>query len=210
MITRVQDKVSKRLLLCCQLLILFLMGQSQVTVTGPICVVPGTTYQYLLSGKWEERSWARICVSGGVIAGGNNCTDSTVRSSLLVTWTDTANLQLSIQSSLGGFVLRPAVTADLLGGEIEDSDKVQMADTVSRTYLIRCGAAKGGSCQPQYLYQWQRSEDGLHWENIEGASYRDLSFTGTIKVNTFFRRITNESASGMTAYSDWALLEVTF
>lgn len=210
MIAIFQKKVYIRVLLCCQLLMLVLMGQSQVTVTGPICVVPGTTYQYVLSGKWETKSWMRVCVSGGIINQGNSCTDSAVRSSVFITWTDTANLQLSIQSSSGSLFLRPAATKDLQGGMIDDSDKMQVADTGSRTYLIRCEGARGGSCVPQYLYQWQRSEDGLHWQNIEGGIDRNLSFTGTIKVNTFFRRVTNESASGMTAYSDCALLEVQF
>lgn len=186
-------------------------ADAQVTINGPVCVVPGVTYQYVLSGNWNELSWMRICIDGGVLASGGHCLpDSSVHSSIFVTWKDTTFHKLQLNSSSGSLALHLTATSDLTGGLVHDSDKVKFINPSLSSYTFRCQPAVGGACNPAYQYQWQRSENGVHWVNVEGANGHDLNFSGTVSVNTFFRRITNETNGGLTAYSDWALLAVPF
>jgi hypothetical protein len=153
----------------------------------------------------------KLCVRGGVLEGGQQCNVSgKIINNFFVTWSDTSYHRLELTSSLGNLNLELKSTFELKGGEINESDKIRICDSTVTNYTFRCAPAKGGSCDPMYTYQWQRSENGLNWTIISGADKKDLKFAGTIKVNTYFRRVTTESGSNMIAYSDHALLAVAF
>ena len=67
------------------------IGTSQVSITGPTCVVPGVIYQYQIQGNWDSTSTMQVCLSGGVIADStdtNICTPAggAPLSSVLVIW----------------------------------------------------------------------------------------------------------------------------
>ena len=189
----------------------FCKVNAQVSVSGPQCIIPGNPCQYIITGNWISDSWMKLCVRGGKLEGGQQCNVSgKIMNTILITWSDTSYHRLELTSSLGNVNLELKSTSELKGGEINESDKIKICNSAVTNYTFRCAPSKGGSCDPRYSYQWQRSENGLNWSTISGASKKDLKFTGTVKVNTYFRRVTTESGSNTIAYSDHALLAVTF
>jgi len=184
---------------------------AQVTVSGPQCIIPGITYQYIISGNWNASSAIKVCLRGGKLASGERCTpDSERPTSVFVVWNDTSFRKLDVTSSLGNTSLVAQATTGLKGGGINEGDKVKIYDSTITTYTFHCGVAKGGSCVPSYSYQWQRSDDRLNWVNIINATGKDLQFSASIKVNTFFRRVTTETNSNTVVYSDTGILAMPF
>ncbi len=204
-------KARKNLL---SLLIAFaMMGNSltaQVSVAGPVCIIPGITYQYVVNGPWNSSSAMHVCITGGFLNTGAICTAGTIESSVFVIWNDTSYHRLELTSSSGNINVTVQQTNELRGGEILDSDKTQLYDSTVASYTFRSKAASGGACTPIYSYQWQRSEDALNWSNITGATGKDLQFSGSVLVNTFFRRVTMEINSNTLAYSDTGMLVIPF
>lgn len=187
-------------------------GYSQVSISGPSCVVPGVQYRYVINGSWNSSSTISACVTGGSISSGVNCIASSgnVFSTVSVIWKDTVMMRLNIQSSSGNAVLFPMRTQNLNGGSINQADRVKIFNSQIASYAFHCDTASGGACIPVYSYQWQRSNNQVNWVNISGATGKDLVFNGTILVNTFFRRVTTEFNAGTVAYSASALLVKTF
>src|SRR6185312_16788308 len=63
------------------------------------------------------------------------------------------------------------------------------------TYTFHCSEVTGGACDPNYLYQWQLSENRMNWADIEGAVGKNLQFSKAVLVSTYFRRVTIEARS---------------
>ena len=187
-------------------------GYSQVSISGPSCVVPGVPYQYVINGSWNSSSTLSACVTGGSFSSGVSCITSNgnVFSTVSVTWKDTSTLRLDLQSSSGNAALLPMRTQNLNGGTISQADRVKIFNAQVTSYTFHCDTASGGACIPVYRYQWQRSGNQVNWINIGGAISKDLVFNGTILVNTYFRRVTTELNAGTVAYSGSALLVKTF
>jgi hypothetical protein len=184
---------------------------AQVTVSGPQCIIPGITYQYIINGNWNAFSTIKVCLRGGKLASGERCTSDNERpTSVFVIWNDTSFRKLDVTSSLGNTSLVTQATTNLKGGGINEGDRVKLYDSTITSYTFHCGVAKGGSCVPSYSYQWQRSDDGLNWTNISNATGKDLQFLERIIVNTFFRRVTTETNSNTVVYSDTGILAVPF
>ncbi len=59
-------------------ILLRLAGIAQVSISGPVCVLPGTNYQYYIHGSWDSAATMQVCVTGGRI------TDSTATSGCTV------------------------------------------------------------------------------------------------------------------------------
>jgi hypothetical protein len=196
------------------LIALATMGKSpkaQVSVSGPLCVIPGITYQYIITGNWNSSSTMKVCIKGGLLSTGDTCTPgSTIASSVFVVWSNNGPHKLKVTSSSGNMNVTVQRTRELKGGLIHNSDRAQLFNSTVSNYTFRCEAANGGSCNPNYSYQWQRSEDGLNWTNITGANGKDLQFSGNILVNTLFRRVTTETNSNSLAYSDIGTLVIPF
>jgi hypothetical protein len=183
----------------------------QITVTGPTCIIPGITYQYMVNGNWTSSSTMRACVTGGKLSTGERCTLlGSISTTLFVVWSDTSFKKLELTSSLGNANLTPVATTVLKGGRITDKDKVQTYDSTVTNFTFHCEVARGGSCNSNYSYQWQKSDDGLNWTNINGAIDKNLQFSERIWVNTFFRRVTVEANSNTIAYSDAGVLTIVF
>ena len=195
------------------LLLNFYSGTSQVSISGPVCVIPGKTYHYIVHANWSPSSTMRICITGGKLVSSNLCTPSgMIRNMVFVIW-DSASAnprKVALTSSLGNIDYSVTGTTELKGGVISDSDRVQVYDTSRMNYLFRCTASSGGDCSPIYSYQWQKSINRLSWTNINGATNNDLQFSGTIQGNTFFRRVTIETHSNIVAYSEVAMLTFVF
>jgi hypothetical protein len=183
---------------------------SQVSITGPTCVVPGTIYHYKISGPWKASTSMQVCVSGGVLKGKdsvpNTCTPQggAPLGGVLVQWTGTGSKSITISSSEGNKTISISSINSLQAGSIAASSQKQVIGSDSIIFAtIVCGAAIGGACSPSYSYQWQQSSDRVSWTNILGATSKDLPGS-RLKTTTFYRRKDMETTSGTIVYSDVA------
>lgn len=201
-------------IICCLLVMLLFKNSpvtAQVSISGPACIIPGLTYQYLITGSSGQNTGFQICITGGRLITGDSCTTpGNFQNAVLVLWNDTGYRKLNLASASGNAVLAVQGTTALAGGLIHMDDKARLYDSTISGYRFRCEAASGGACDPVYVYQWQQSANNVNWTNIPGAVGRDFDFTGVVRVNTYFRRVTTETNSQTIAYSDSGLLTVVF
>jgi hypothetical protein len=184
-------------------------GFAQVSISGPSCILPGTRYMYIISGPWNSASTMRVCLTGGRLDSGDSCSAAgPVQSSVFVTWGNGQRSKIDVASSSGNSSLSVRATSELNGGQIADSDRAQVFRPDQGTYIFHCNEATGGSCDPYYLYQWQKSENRLEWTDLEGAAGKDLQFSQAVQVSTYFRRVTIEARSNTRTYTDPAVLSV--
>jgi hypothetical protein len=176
----------------------------QVTVTGPVCVVPATQYQYLISGTWDSASTMQVCITGGVLA------DSTAQSctvtgpplaSVMIIWNSTSTASLTVTSSSGNGSLSITITMPLVPGNLDSGSMIQTIGYDSIPGLIICSADSGGSCAPSYTDQWQASIDQVGWSDISGATGQNLDYGIPLTITTYFRRKVTEGGSSTIAYS---------
>lgn len=184
---------------------------AQPVMTGATCVVPGTTYQYLINGNWDSASTMEVCTTGGLIAPlhGPCSGNGAPQSSVLIIWNagvTTGSLQLT--SSKGNASLTVNMTTPLQAGAIANLSKQQSVGFNGVPTVIHCGADSGGSCRPVYAHQWQQSRDNVHWTDVSQATGSDLTVIPAQKQTVFFRRKTVEMGSGSVAYSDAAAVMV--
>jgi hypothetical protein len=195
---------------------LLMMASNHITaqslISGPGCVTPGTTYEYVISCKTAPTAVMRVCITGGKLTNGKTCGPTgTIPNVILVVWDSSAIVRkIAVMTGLRTDSVLVTGTVGLNGGVVDDSDKVKSFSNAQSVYTFHCSEAIGGSCTPNYIYQWQMSQDGLNWANVDGAVNKDLQYTGTITGSTFFRRITTESQSNTIAYSDWARLDIVY
>jgi hypothetical protein len=190
-----------------------LTGFSQVNIEGPVCVIPGTIYQYTIKGTSDSSSAMQVCVVGGTIydsSGSKQCSpQNKPLSSVLVTWSVYATGTINVSSLRGDASLRVNITSVLDGGSIAGNLSNQTIESGSIPLSINCSPAKGGSCSPLYSYQWQSSQNELTWTDIKNAKTQNLSFSKPLLETTYFRRQTKETVSGTIVYSDLATVNTT-
>jgi hypothetical protein len=187
------------------------LGSGQVTLSGPTCVVPGTMYQYLISGPWDSASKMQVCTQGAVIAQLNgSCTaNGSPQSAVLVSWnTGITTGSLTLSSSSGNSSLAVSITAPLRGGVVTAVSRLQAIGFLAAPTIIHCSADSGGSCKPVYTHQWQESTDNINWSDLPQATGPDLIAPPVLRQTHFFRRKTVETGSGSIAYSDAASVQV--
>jgi len=191
-------------------LLLSFQSRSQVTVTGPTCVTPGTVYQYIISAPWDSASILRICLSGGKIAGTTDtCTaNATPIPFVQVIWDSAGSGRLNLSSSAGSTQLAVNIVLPLTGGAIVDSCRKITIGYDSIPPLISCSASSGGNCRPVYVYQWQLSLDNINWSDIDNATGAQLAITNGLQKTSYCRRRVTESNSSSIAYSDAACIIV--
>jgi hypothetical protein len=183
---------------------------NQVTVTGPTCINPRTMYQYVITGPWDSVSTMQICLTGGVVAGSAiTCTQTgPPQASVMVSWNGGIKGTLQVHSSKGNASISIVLTDTLTGGAIADTTKAQRIGYLALPSIVHCPPSTGGSCTPNYSYQWQQSLDMVAWTNITGATLQNLVMTQTLKQTTFVRRKVTETSSNTVAYSNAALVDV--
>ena len=185
---------------------------SQVTITGPTCVVPGTVYQYTISGNWDSTSTMNICINGGAIydsIDSNECTPTgRPVAKVVADWDTSGTWSLTLTSSSGNTTLNVSVTAPLAGGIIDSASKTQMIGIDSIPAGIICSAASGGSCSASYSYQWQQSSDIVSWTDMPGATGQNLTIDSSLTQSVYYRRKVFENTSGSLGYSDVAVIFV--
>jgi len=196
---------------CCSLVF------SQPGFSGPTCVLPGVIYQYKIvdASASTIQLNTQICIHGGSIVdrSGNqlsNCTQSTEPlATILVMWNDTTNASISISTSEGSKSLIVNITTQLQAGVVDSLIKEQnFSDTASIPSTIVCSPAKGGSCSPNYTYQWQQSSDAMVWTDLAASTGQNLSFSSSVKQTFYYRRKITETNSGTIGYSDVAVVAV--
>lgn len=185
---------------------------AQPGINGASCIIPGTIYEYKVTGHWDPLSNTRLCVTGGALKSGDSCISLQASPSMvLVIWNDNVvERKITLTSALGATSFMVTGTTELNGGVVDDSDKVQVFHPGQVSYTFHCAIAKGGSCSPDYTYQWQSSTNQVNWTNIQGATGKDLRYSGAITTSTFFRRVTEEKLSNIVAYSDSGQLMIVY
>jgi hypothetical protein len=197
-------------------MLLALSAVSQVTISGPTCVVAGTVYQYTISGSWDSLSTMQVCISSGTIAGSSDSGNCTVTgaplAAVLVVWNDSASNTgtISLSSSVGNATLSVQFAEPLIPGSIDSASQTQIVAADSIPAAINCSLDTGGSCNPSYSYQWQQSPDAVSWTDMAGATAQNLSFNAPIAQTAFFRRKVTEMTSGTIAYSNAAVVSVNY
>ena len=191
----------------------FNQAYSQVAITGPTCVIQGTTYQYSISGNLDSSSTMHVCINGCIIADtsikGSCSEDGPPLSAVQVVWSNGKKGSLTISSSKGNASISVNVTSSLTPGFIDSaSAKQDLYDTLGVPETIDCSKGTGGSCSPSYSYQWQRSRDAMTWEDIAGATGKDLSFSQPAKHTFYYRRMITEDNSNTIGYSNMAVVNV--
>ncbi len=198
-------KTISPLLVCA--LFLALSSKGQPILSGPTCVVSGTTYQYLISGNWDSSSTMQICTTGAtLLSTGTACTaNATPVAAALLTWNDGIGTgTINVTSSNGNTSLSVSMTTPLRAGSIAAASKLQNIGFLRVLALIHCNPDTGGSCSPNYTHQWQQSFDTINWTDIGSSNGTDLVMAPSQQQTIFFRRKTVETVSGTVAYSDLA------
>src|SRR6185312_4022478 len=199
---------------CCSLvmcLTLCMVGEGQVTVSGPGCVVAGTVYQYIIGGHWDSSATMQVSLAGGHLAdtssGKVSMYSGRLSRRLLVVWKDSASntRSLSVTSSVGNGALSVTCTRPLSPGVIDSACMTQMIGLDSIVGLpVTCSGAAGGTCSPNYCYQWQRSGDRTHWRDIPRATEQNLQLKSPVKCTVYYRRKVTETGTGSIGYSNQA------
>jgi hypothetical protein len=190
---------------------------SQPAINGPLCGLPGTTYLYSFTntGTWTGTATMRVCINGGSIVNRDQvrigtCAESvTPLANVLVMWNDTTQGSVTITAPSGNKTVNVSLTSALQPGLLNSLTVEQnFTDTVSIPSPILCSPAAGGSCSPNYLYQWQRSGDRLIWTNVTGSTGINLSFNTPARRTVYYRRKITENGSGTIGYSATATINV--
>ncbi len=187
---------------------------AQVTVSGPTCVVPGTTYEYTISGSWDSVSIMQVCITGGYVPDSlvqGMCTpQGAPLSAILVIWDSAmSGGAITVSSSLGNVSLAVSITTPLIAGFIDSVSGQQAIGYDSVPSTIYCSADSGGSCSPSYSYCWQQSTDAVNWVNVPDSANQNLNFSEPITTTTFYRRKSVEVSSGTIGYSGLAVVRVS-
>ena len=185
-------------------------ASGQVVVSGPTCVIPGTVYQYVITGPWDSTSTMQICLTGGQLADSSGpCTPSGgLLSFVWVTWNSGSSGSVLVQSSKGNDTIGVTITSALVGGVITDSSNNQQIAFSDTPAVIKCSPSTGGSCTPQYSYQWQQSSDQVSWSDMAGDTTQNLTFSGPVTQTFFIRRKVTETGSNTITFSSIAVVYV--
>jgi hypothetical protein len=183
---------------------------AQPEIKGSSCVISSTLYDYLISGNPDSVAEISICIKGGVfVANDADCMTIKPQSSVKVIWDkEVKNASLTISSKFGKSSLDVGITGILDPGEIVATVKRQSVRYDSASAQIICSPAKGGSCSPKYVYQWQHSANALSWSDVNGAMQQNLPPQNGLKEAVFYRRKVTEITSGTVGYSSRAVAYV--
>lgn len=194
--------LNKEISYCSFLLAVFIFSfvdasYSQMSISGPTCIVAGTQYTYTIAGNWTNSTTMTWTVNGGSISGNSS---GTPLPQVHVTFTGAGYVKVVTSNPTSSTTLNVTTAPTLSGGTISNPSQSINYNTLPDT--IKCSAATGGACSPTYSYQWQQSTDDSHWTNVgTGGSSQNLIFTSNLTTSTYFRRFVTEMSSGNTAYS---------
>lgn len=182
----------------------------QISINGPACVTNNTVYMYTITGTFDSSHTWQLCVTGGTIDSTDSaCVSGRWQPFVLVSWTSGSTGSMQLISDSSNAVLSVNVTTQLSGGTIDSSVIFQRVDSITTPNTITCSLPIGGGCSPVYEYQWQQSTDALQWTDINGATDRNLSFSGPVTQPAYFRREVKTTSSDADALSNIAAIFIT-
>lgn len=183
------------------LMVIGFLAQSQsFVISGPECVRTGVEYQYIL--KSDSLGRVQLCIQGGVFAyTKQNCTGDTVLTEARVIWTDSSSGRLTLQAGGRSHSKSVNIARDLEAGSISKEMAVRNVKEGSRADDIIYTNATGGGCNPKYVYQWQQSEDNLHWTDIRDTDKQKFTFSSALTRSVYLRRKVTDVNSGNIAYT---------
>jgi len=184
---------------------------SQISISGPTCVIPGQSYTYTISGGWSQLTNMSWCVSGGVITGATgNCKSGTPLPQVTVTWSTTltnGTLSLNTTTPTGTTTIHVIPSTALQAGAISNTSQTINSGSIPAT--LNATAASGASCSPSYTYEWQQSFDNVNFGSVSsGGAGQNLSFTTGLTATTYYRRKVTETSSGSIGYTKTATVTV--
>lgn len=183
---------------------------SQPAAKGPVCVTPGITYDYYVSGDRDAVREITVCISGGSFTSSKStCITIKPHSAVQVIWAeDTRQARLALSSGDAKNSLQVTITPGLRGGIVDTTRRKQFIRYDTLASGITCSPPTGGYCSPVYIYQWQWSADAVNWKDIDGETGPSLPFRSNLKETVFYRRRVTEKISGSIAYSNAATVFV--
>src|ERR1051326_327286 len=102
---------------------------SQVSISGPICVQAGVSYQYTISGSWNQGTSMSWSVTGGTIT--NPPASATPKPNIFVTWSTSGSVSLT--SSIGNASINVSISAVLSGGTLSNTAEMLTFIDASRS-----------------------------------------------------------------------------
>ncbi len=186
------------------LVVFSVSAYSQMSITGPTCVVSGTLYTYTIAGNWSSSTNMVWTVNGGTISGSSS---GTPLPQIHVTFSSSGSVQVHTTNPTSSPSVTVTAAPVLSGGTLSNTSQTINANIVPAT-INSSTAASGGSCSPSYSYQWQSSPNNVTYTNISGAASLSLSFTTGLASTTYYRRMVTETSSNTTAYSNVATVNV--
>src|SRR5689334_3264398 len=163
---------------CCLILHLVTLTLfSQTSITGSTCVQAGVSYQYTISGNWNQNTAMSWSVTGGAIT--NPPASGTPKPNIFVTWSSSGTV--SLISGIGNASIIVSVSAALSGGVLSNSAQTITYNTAPAT-INSTTSASGGSCSPSYSYQWQKSTDNVNFSDLSGQTGLTLNFLSPLTI----------------------------
>lgn len=194
-------------LLISLLLSLSVDAVAQSSIIGPSCVVAGSTCSYTVRVRSKEKSALRVCLTGGRNLLNQTCFELPGDGlSFQVIWDESGKNRMEIKSIEGAMALQVEVAKTLHGGLLSNKERLKESKKGSVSYNVNCDEASGGTCKPEYEYQWQVSDNQLKWTDLSGETGKNLRYAGEIKTDLYFRRKVTERRTGQVAYSEMAIL----
>jgi RHS repeat-associated protein len=173
----------------------------QASVSGPSCVVQGSSASYTLFSAASSFSYS---VSNGTLSTGGTSGSYSggTNTTITVTWSSSASSgSILLNSSDGNASETVTLTTTLISGNITGAGQQTINyNTIPAT--ITCAAASGEACPANYAYQWMQSTDDVNFSNISGATGQNLTFSTAYTQTTYFKRQVTETHSNTTAYSN--------
>ena len=205
-----QKRFKDFILLSCLVTFFCFNLAAQTTISGPVCVIPGITFQYIINGKWTSASTMQICIKNGKLeASGNTCYKGNPVSFVRVIWDNSGtNGAVSLTSSDGNATQNIKITRPLRAGIVDASSVKQVIDYNKTPDKISCSPALWGSCNPVFSYQWQQSTDRVKWVDIGGENNKSFKMSNPLTQTTFFRRKVTETTSTTIGFSEVAEVNV--
>jgi hypothetical protein len=123
-----------------------------------------------------------------------------------VIWDESGRNAMEIKSSQGKMALQVEVAKSLHGGMLANKERFKESKKGTISYDVKCDEASGGTCKPEFEYQWQVSDDQLRWKDLSGETGKNMKYAGELKTDLYFRRKVTERRTGQVAYSEMAIL----
>lgn len=188
-------------------------SRAQLTLTGPNCVVKGSSIGYYLDGfNYSVINHMDWCVTNGtIIYQESNCQSGDWVTSIPVEWSSTAStgaVTVTITTPNGTTNLSITVTlVDPLNPGSLQSAATQTIPYDTKPGTIFATAASGGACTPSYSYLWESTTDFITFTTVG----TDQNYTpGNLTQTTYYRRTVTEGTTGAIGFLDsYAIIYVS-